>query len=121
MQLDLRQTAKKLAVVAASSVLAASYLALTAAQFLAAHFSTYSDPVHLRRAVWLDPGNADYHYRLGRYQLLADQSPQEAIPWLQSATSLNPHSARYWLDLAIARQSLGDIASERPALERALA
>src|SRR5450631_895295 len=120
MQLELRNPAKRVAVLAALSVLAASYFALTAAGFLAAHFSTYPDPTHLKRAAWLDPGNADYRYRVGRYELLAGQSPQAAIPWLEAATTLNPHSARYWLDLAIARQSLGDTGSERPALERAL-
>jgi len=120
MQLELRNPAKRVAVLAALSVLAASYFTLTAATFLAAHFSTYPDPKHLKRAAWLDPGNADYRYRVGRYELLAGQSPQAAIPWLEAATALNPHSARYWLDLAIARQSLGDTGSERPALERAL-
>jgi len=121
MQLELRQSAKKLAVVAALFFLAASYLALTACAFLAAHFSTDPDAASLKRAVWLDPGNAEYRYRVGRYELLAGQSPQAAIPWLEAATALNPHSAKYWLDLAIARQSIGDTVSERPALERALA
>jgi hypothetical protein len=121
MQLQLRNPAKKMAVVAALSVLAATYFLLTMAAFLAAHFSTYPDLAHLKRAAWLDPGNADYRYRVGRYDLLAAQSPQAAIPWLEAATALNPHSARYWLDLAIARQSAGDTNSERPALERALA
>ncbi len=121
MQLELRQPAKKLAVVAALFFLAASYLALTASAFLAAHFSTDPDAAPLKRAVWLDPGNAEYRYRVGRYELLAGQSPQAAIPWLEAATALNPHSAKYWLDLAIARQSIGDTLSERPALERALA
>jgi hypothetical protein len=121
MQLELGQPAKKLAVAAALFFLAAAYLTLTTAAFLAAHFSTYPDVARLQRAAWLDPGNADYRYRVGRYDLLAGQSPQAAIPWLEAATTLNPHSAKYWLDLAIARQSLGDTASERPALEHALA
>jgi hypothetical protein len=121
MQLELRQPAKKLAVVAVLSVLAASYFTLTTAAFLAAHFSNDPDLVHLKRAVRLDPGNAECRYRVGRYELLAAQSPQAAIPWLEAATSLNPHSARYWLDLAIARQSVGDTASERPDLDHALA
>jgi Tfp pilus assembly protein PilF len=121
MPLQLRQPAKKLAVGAALSLLAVAYLIFTTAAFLAAHFSDDPNPARLQRAARLDPGNAEYPYRLGRYELLAAQSPQAAIPWLERATSLNPHSARYWLDLAIARQSLGDTDSERPALERALA
>jgi hypothetical protein len=121
MQLELRQPAKKLAVAVVLFFLAACYLILTTAGFLAAHFSTDPDPIQLKRAARLDPGNAEYRYLLGRYELLAAQSPQAAMPWLETATSLNPHSARYWLDLAIARQSLGDIASAQPALEHALA
>ena len=121
MQLEHRQPAKKLAVIAAVSVFAAGYLTLATAAFLAAQFSTDPDFAGLKRAVWLDPGNAEYRYRVGRYELLAGQSPQAAIPWLEAATSLNPHSARYWLDLAIARESLGDTGAERSALQRALA
>ena len=121
MQLELRQPAKKVALAAALFFLTAAYLTLTTAAFLATHFSTDPDPVRLRRATLLDPANAQYRYLVGRYELLAGQSPQAAIPWLEAATALNPHSAKYWLDLAIARQSLGDINSERAALERALA
>src|SRR5713101_3980010 len=121
MQLELRQPAKKVTVVAALFLAAAAYLIFTTTAFLAAHFSTDPDRERLQRAARLDPGNAEYRYRVGRYELLAAQSPQAAIPWLEAATALNPHSARYWLDLAIARQSIGDTLSERPALERALA
>jgi len=121
MQLELGQPAKKLAVAAVLFFMAAAYLAATGAAFLAAHFSTDPDPARLQRAARLDPGNAEYPYRIGRYELLAGQSPQTAIPWLERATTLNPHAARYWLDLAIARQSIGDTDSERLALERALA
>lgn len=121
MQSLLRHPAKRLAAVAALSFAAVVYLVLTATLFLAAHLSAGPDPARLQRAARLDPGNAEYPYRLGRYELLAAQSPQAAIPWLEKATRLNPHSAKYWLDLAIARQSVGDTDSERPALERALA
>ena len=121
MQLELRQPAKRVAVAAALFFLTAAYLTLTAAAFLAAHFSADPDPVRLRRAARLDPANAEYRYLVGRYELLAGQSPQAALPWLEAATALNPHSAKYWLNLAIAHQSLGDTTSERPALERALA
>lgn len=121
MQSQLRHPAKTLAAFAALSLAVLVYFVLTAAAFLASYFSTAPDLARLQRAAWLDPGNAEYPYRLGRYELLAGQSPQAALPWLEKATRLNPHSAKYWLDLAIARQSVGDTVSERPALERALA
>jgi len=110
-----------LVITAALCVLAVAYLTLTTTAFLAAHFSSDPDLASLQRAARLDPGNAEYPYRLGRYELLAAQSPQGAISWLEAATKLNPHSAKYWLDLAIARQAVGDTDSERAALERALA
>ena len=74
----------------------------------------------MRRAVKFGFGNAEYPYRLGRYELLTQQSPQAALPWLQSATALNPNRARYWLDLAIAQQSVGDVDAEKSALQHAL-
>ena len=38
----------------------------------------------------------------------------------QAAVQLNPHSARYWFDLAGAYQVLGDTANQTAALERAI-
>ncbi len=68
------------------------------------------------------PATPNIAYRLGRYELLAATiSPGRNPLAREAATALNPHSAKYWLDLAIARQSVGDTDSERPALERALA
>jgi hypothetical protein len=121
MQFELRHPAKKFGAAAGLLLLATSYLSLITLQFLAAHFSTIADESHLRRAVKFGFGNAEYPYRLGRYELLTKQFPQTALPWLQSATALNPSRARYWLDLAIAQQSLGDVDGEKSALQHALA
>src|SRR5438445_13858965 len=115
MQFELRHPAKKFGAAAGLLVLATSYLSLVTFQFLAAHSSTVADEFHLRRAVKFGFGNAEYPYRLGRYQLLTQQSPQAALPWLQSATALNPNRARYWLYLAIAPQSGGGVHSEKSA------
>ena len=120
MQFELRHPAKKFGAAAGLLVLATSYLSLVTFQFLAAHFSTVADEFHLRRAVKFGFGNAEYPYRLGRYELLTQQSPQAALPWLQSATALNPNRARYWLDLAIAQQSVGNVDAEKSALQHAL-
>ena len=102
-------------------LLTAAYVALSAAQFISFFFANVREPIWLRRAVRLDPGNADYRSRLGRYELLARQSPQASLPWLQSAAELNPHDGRYWADLALAQQSIGDLDSERRSLQNALA
>jgi hypothetical protein len=121
MQLELRSPARKWAAVVALTLVTAVYVALSAAQLLASLFANVPDPAWLKRAVWLDPGNAEHRYRLGRYDLLARQSPQDALPWLQSAAQLNPHDGRHWIDLALAQQALGDVDSERHSLQYALA
>jgi len=121
MQLKLRSPAKKWAAIVTLFSVTAAYVALSAAQFLASSFADIPEATWLKRAVWLDPGDAEHRYRLGRYELLAGQSPQAALPWLQSAAELNPHAGRYWIDLALAQQSVDDLDSEKHSLENALA
>ncbi len=48
------------------------------------------------------------------------RDPATAVGYYQAATQLNPHSARYWFDLASAYQVLGDTANQTLALERAI-
>ncbi len=120
MQLELRQPVKKYTT-AAFLFLAAAYLFLITLQYLAAYFFSRPSETHLVLAARLDPGNAEYRYSVGRFELLAHQSPQNALPWLQAATRLNPNPARYWLDLAITHQLLGEGDPEVKALQRALA
>ena len=108
MQFELCNPAKKLFLCAVLAAATIAYLALITVQFVASHSSTVASETQLKRAAWLEPGNAEAHYRVGRFELLAHQSPQTALPWLQTATMLNPHRAAYWLDLAINYQSLGD-------------
>ena len=52
---------------------------------------------------------------------LSAGDPQPAIESLRSAVALNPHDARYWLDLAAAYQVTGDVNGQRSALDQALA
>jgi hypothetical protein len=120
MQLELRHPAQKITAAVLLSILVPAYLALVTVQYWSAHLSTIANEVHLKRAVWLSPGNAEYRYRLGRYELLTQLSPQLTLPWLRSAVALNPSRARYWLDLAIASQAVGDADSARHAVQRAV-
>ena len=120
MQISLRSPAKKWAAAATVVAAAVGYCGVATTRLLADHFSHADDEVSLRRAVRLDPGNAEYHHTLGIREL-ALQFPGRAVPWLESATQLNPDSSKYWIDLAAARQLLGDSDGEKAALERALA
>jgi tetratricopeptide (TPR) repeat protein len=99
----------------------AAYLALTASQFLAAQFSEITRASYLRNAIALDPSNAGYRDRMGRFQLLVQQSSANALPWLHTATELNPNRSEYWLDRATAEHLVGDFESERNSLDKAIA
>jgi len=97
------------------------YLALTTTQFLAANFSQVPRASDLRIAIKLDPLNAEYRDTMGRFELLVQQSPANALPWLETATALNPNDSSYWLDRAIAEHLAADLASEQNSLEQATA
>jgi tetratricopeptide (TPR) repeat protein len=105
--------------------LALGYLVLAASRFTASWLGNparveLTSLTSLKRASWLDPGNADYRDHLGRYFDLVARDPASAVGQYKVAVQLNPHSARYWFDLASAYQVLGDTASQTGALEHAI-
>jgi tetratricopeptide (TPR) repeat protein len=120
MQIPLNSAARKGLVAAIAITLASFYLVLSGREFLAAHLADRVDVTSLERAARFDPANADYRNHLGRYQELVARDPAGAIEPYQAAVQLNPHSARYWLDLASAYQVLGDIGGQTSALEHAI-
>jgi len=101
-------------------LLIAAYLALAGKEFIASHYGSHPDLTSLERAVKLSPGDADYRNRLGRYYAFVVSDPQSASANFQIATALNPHKARYWLDLASIQQITGNQPAQREALDRAL-
>ena len=96
------------------------YLALAARDFVASWLGGRPELQSLQRAARLDPRNADYQNHVGRYYDLVARDPSTAIRYYKEAVQLNPHSARYWFDLAGAYQILGDTQSQTAALERAI-
>lgn len=120
MQVSLRSTAKRWAAAGMVGVAAAAYCGLATSRLLADRFAKSPDEALLRRAVRLDPGNAEYWNRVGIHNL-ALQAPNRALPWLRSAAKLNPNSARYSIDLAVSEQLLGDSSGEQSAIQHALA
>lgn len=121
MKISLNTPARRRLVAGAAVVLAASYVFLSARNFVAAWYGDRLQLSSLQRAARLDPGNAEYRNHLGRYYALVARDPAAAVEPYQAAVQLNPHSARYWFDLASAYQILGDAASQTAALEHAIA
>jgi tetratricopeptide (TPR) repeat protein len=97
------------------------YLGAVSRHYAASRLAGRLDPQSLARAARLEPGNAEPRWELGRYSLFVSQEPATAVSNLEKAVTINPHVARYWLDLAAAYQVAGDAARQRFALEQALA
>src|SRR6266404_8619930 len=96
------------------------YVASVATHYVAYRLSTSLDRGCLNRASKLEPWNAESRWKLGRYALFVAQEPTDAVSNLEAAVSLNPHLARYWLDLAGGYQLTGNVQRQRSALEQAL-
>jgi tetratricopeptide (TPR) repeat protein len=103
-----------------AAVIATAYVCLGASQFLASWFGSSAELSSLQRAVWLDPANAEYRNHLGRYYDLVARDPASAAAHYKTAVQINPHSARYWFDLASTYQVLGDTPRQTDALEHAI-
>jgi len=101
--------------------LAAALVVLAGRNGLADIAAQSSQPDELVRAARLEPENADYWHRLGRYrQLDAEHADLPlAISYYQRAVQLDPRTALYWLDLAGAYEMAGEAAQARQALETA--
>ncbi len=104
----------------AASLFAAIYAGQAGREYLASWLDSRADLGSLHKAAWLDPGNAEYRDHLGRYSELVARDPAAAIGYYKAAVRINPHSARYWFDLASAYQVTGDASSQTAALERAI-
>ena len=120
MQISLPTPARKLLFLSLFLLAVAFYIRACAMIWLADRAADPASPSGLDRAISLQPGNAEYRYLLGRYYLLAQQSPQLALPLFLKAVALNPHRADYWFGLATTYQLLGSTDSEQQALERAI-
>jgi tetratricopeptide (TPR) repeat protein len=120
MKIDLHPPTRKRTLAALVLAFAVIYAGATMREFAAAWLGSRPELKSLQRAAWLDPGDADYRYHLGRYYDLVLRDPSTALDHYRAAVELNPHSARFWFDLASAYQVLGDTASQTAALERAI-
>ncbi len=120
MEIALNSAWRKRLIIGAAAALCLIYVLLAGRLFLASLFGERPELASLQRAARLDPANADYRNHVGRYYALVARDPSAAIAPYRAAVQLNPHSARYWFDLASAYQVLGDVASQTWALEHAI-
>jgi tetratricopeptide (TPR) repeat protein len=120
MDFEIGHARKRLAILFLLLSGTAVYLVLAVTQFLASEFSEIPRASCLRKAIKLDPLNAEYRDNMGRFELLVQQSPTSALPWLQTATALNPNRSGYWLDRAVAEQLIGDSGAERNSLDKVI-
>ncbi len=75
------------------------------------------------KAAQIEPGNADYWDRLGRFRQLdlATNDFSQAIEFFRRATQQDPHQTDYWLDLAMAYENAGEPAQAGEAFHKAKA
>jgi tetratricopeptide (TPR) repeat protein len=103
-------------VVFVSTCIASSYA------WYADHLAESSNPGNWLRAAQLEPGNGEYWYKLGfNHQWdLSDPDTGDVMTYLHRAAALDPRSANYWMALASAYESAGQISQAREAFHTAL-
>jgi tetratricopeptide (TPR) repeat protein len=120
MKISFDTPARKRLIACLALAFAALYLGLVAREFVASWLGGRTQLTSLKAAAWLDSGNAAYRNHLGRYYDLVGRDPATALGYYRAAVELDPHSARFWFDLASAYQVLGDVANQTIALEHAI-
>jgi tetratricopeptide (TPR) repeat protein len=120
MEIPLNSAGRKRLVIGVAAGLCLVYVFLAGRLLVASFFGEKPELASLQRAARLDPWNADYRNHLGRYYALVARDPAKSIEPYQAAVQLDPHSARYWFDLASTYQVLGDVSNQTLALEHAI-
>jgi tetratricopeptide (TPR) repeat protein len=119
-KIALQSPARKVVFFAVCLALSMVYIGLAARTFLADRLAQRLDLESLQLAAQMEPGNADYQYRLGHYFLQTQHQPDTAAQFLKSATGLNPHNSSYWLELSRSYRRLGNKDEQDEALQRAI-
>ena len=121
MQVNLDREWKRRAFKAALLGVVAVYIGLITREAVGEWLAAHETLGRAQAAVHLVPENGEYRYRLGRYYELVSRDETAAISQFQRAIALNPHSARYWLDLANAYEVAGNESEQVNAVDRAIA
>lgn len=111
---------RKSILLAVCLLLACAYTYRVLRSYLASHYADKRDVASLERAMRLEPGNALYADRLGRFLSFARQDIEASLNPYLNAVRLNPYEAQYWLDLASTYQFTGNTQEQGRALEAAV-
>ncbi len=117
MQISLQSPLRRLVFAGGCLAIVLFYLFLAARTYRAYRFAEKGD---LKSAIKLEPGNADYHRRLGQLQLFTDTKTESSIKSLSASIALNPYSAQTWLALASSYRVSGDAEKQKQAIYQAV-
>jgi tetratricopeptide (TPR) repeat protein len=94
---------------------------LAAKNWVAEEWALSSQPDNWLRATRLEPGNAEYWFRLGRYRQMDFEHSDLplAITYYRRAVTIDSHSATYWMHLASAYEMVGYLAEAQKAFRAA--
>ena len=123
MNVPLDTPLKRRALIAGSALVAAVFGYSAVKLALASNRMYSEDPAKMKSAIALEPGYAEYWDRMGRllqFELDAQDLPG-ALKDYQTAVKLSPRTARYWVDLAVVQENLGDLQQARDDFAQALA
>lgn len=120
MKLDLRGPLRQLIFLTGCFGLAAGILFFGIRHYAAYRHSLVLDEQNLSAAVSLEPGNAEYEHLLGAVYFFGREDPARALEHYRQAAALNPHVARYFLELAGVYHWQSRSEEEKQSLERAV-
>ena len=120
MQIELRSLPRKLCFTAVCLILGGLYLRWGLRAYLASGLAANPSVSDIRKAISLEPSNAEYRELLARSLALSGASLDEAISDYRTAVQLDPYESRYWLDLAGAYQVAGRIDEQEHSVEQAV-
>jgi tetratricopeptide (TPR) repeat protein len=120
MQIDLRSRVRKFSLAATCLLAVATYLFFALRIFVASHLAASLDLGKTKKAIRLEPANAEYRDLLGQQLALSGESLEEAISDYRTAVHLDPYKARYWLDMASAEQVAGRTGEQAESVEHAV-
>jgi tetratricopeptide (TPR) repeat protein len=105
-----------------ASLATSSLVSFEAAKHWIAHYRIDSGQLEsMKSGAALEPGDAESWDRLCRFEQydFANPDPSRAVVDCLKAVAKNPHSARYWMDLATAYETAGDLQRARETFQRA--